>query len=324
MKKLIVLAIILFILLAFGTSYAKRILKALIRDKKAVPEDTLLKKQTLVYKGKKRTYLLFIPSAYSGETPVPLVLVFHGGGGNGNGISKRARMHVIAEQEGFILAYPYGVSLTGYSKNLSWNAGSNPPQGYSEKNNIDDVGFVRELINKLGNEYKIDRKRIHACGLSKGGMFSYRLACEMSEVFASIAAVAAVMTLEKCNPDNPVPILAIHGSDDQNVPLEGGRGRHTGNGANYPSVQECVDTWVKFNRCGKGQKEKSTAKDTRCIRYSGCSDNAEVILCIIEGGGHGWPGAQPTRRQKKNDIYISPYYDASREIWNFFKGHPKL
>jgi polyhydroxybutyrate depolymerase len=322
MKKTIILFIIFIVLFFFGRSYAGKILKLITGGKPAAPEDSLLKKQTLVYKGKKRGYLLYIPSTYSGDTRVPLVLVFHGGGGNGKGIALRSGMHRLSEQHGFIVAYPYGASRTVLGKNLSWNAGTDPPQGYSEKNNIDDVGFIRELVKKMKSEFRIDDNSIHASGLSKGGMFCYRLACEMSETFASIAVVAATMTIEPCRPARSVPLLIIHGSEDQNVPLHGGTGRYSAKKANYPTVQKGIDTWIGFNKCSNEVEERKAAKDTSCTIYKGCSGNAEIVFCLVEGGGHGWPGAQPTKRQKRHDVYISPYFDASKEMWEFFKEHP--
>jgi len=323
MYRFIIWLVALIILLSFGVAYAKKGLLVLKRFKREAVEDKRLKQKKIVHNGKKRAYLLFVPSDYSRGSSVSLVLVFHGGGGNARAMSKRVKMHEIAQREKFIVIYPNGASRTGLGKRGSWNAGSVPPRGYAEKKNIDDVGFVRALINRIQSEYEVDRNRIYACGLSKGGMLSYRLACEMSDVFAAIAVVAGVMTLKGCDPEHPVPLLAIHGSDDQNVPFMGGRGKHTGRRIVYRSVQESLEEWIRINHCGKKQTESSPARDTRCFHYNGCDAKADVVLCLIDNGGHGWPGTKPTRRQKKNNIYISPHYDASRAIWDFFAEHPK-
>ena len=57
----------------------------------------------------------------------------------------------------------------------------------------DDVGFVRALIDSLERELEIDPRRVYATGISNGGMFAHRLACELPGVLAAIAPVAGAL-----------------------------------------------------------------------------------------------------------------------------------
>ena len=86
---------------------------------------------------------------------------------------------------------------------LTWNAWN--CCGYALKNGIDDVDFIRALIEGLQKRYAIDSKRMFATGLSNGAMMSYRLACELSDKIAAIAPVAGGMNTDTCRPISRLP-----------------------------------------------------------------------------------------------------------------------
>lgn len=277
---------------------------------------------TLTVGGRERSYLLYAPSKLQKGQPVPLVMVFHGGGGHALGIAKTTNMHQLAERNNFIVVYPNGTGAQG-GRRLSWNAGSSPPQGYAENQNVDDVGFVRAVLQQVKQSYNIDPKRIYATGLSKGGMFVYRLACDLSDQIAAIAPVAGSLTYTQCRPERPVAVLHIHGGNDQNVPLEGGRGAASAQMANYPSALQGLDQWRKRNDCTGTPAQTTVTADTNRFSYGDCKSGGDVTYYIVQGGGHGWPGSQPKAKQRDRDIYISNQLNASEEIWKFFAAHPK-
>lgn len=70
----------------------------------------------------------------------------------------------------------------------SWNDGR---QTKANKLGIDDVKFVRQLLQSLEAAYAIDTTRIYATGISNGGFMTSRLGCEMGNKLAAIAVVAA-------------------------------------------------------------------------------------------------------------------------------------
>ena len=118
---------------------------------------------------------------------MPLVVVLHGGGGNAENIEEVTGFSEKADEEGFIVVYPDGSGrLDRYL--LTWNAGF--CCGYALENNIDDVGFIRALIEYLQEKYAINRNMIYVTGISNGGMMSYRLGAELSDIVAAIAPVA--------------------------------------------------------------------------------------------------------------------------------------
>ena len=67
-----------------------------------------------------RPYSEFVPSSYSSKSPVPLVVLLHGYGSSGKQQETYMNFSAVAEQRGFILAYPDGtVDPTGKQ---FWNA----------------------------------------------------------------------------------------------------------------------------------------------------------------------------------------------------------
>ncbi|MGH6612384.1 MAG: alpha/beta hydrolase family esterase, partial [Burkholderiaceae bacterium] len=155
----------------------------------------------ITHQGRERSALVYVPDSYSASKRAPLVLMFHGGGGNAPNAVRTAQMHAHADKHGLIVAYPAG---TGRLENtlLTWNAWD--CCGYAMQNEVDDVGFTRELIVALKSRYSIDANRIYATGLSNGGMMSYRLACELSDQIAAIAPVAGSLNTDSCTPREPV------------------------------------------------------------------------------------------------------------------------
>ncbi|KXK14629.1 MAG: phospholipase/carboxylesterase [Chloroflexi bacterium OLB14] len=177
--------------------------------------------RTLQHDGLERTYLLHVPSSYDENKATSLVLLFHGGGGNAENQQRTSGFNELANKEGFIVAYPNGTGKFS-DKILTWNGGI--CCGYASENQIDDVGFIRALVTELQTQYNIDSKRIYATGFSNGGIMSYRLACEASDLFAAIAPVSGTQNFEACKPSEPVSLIHFHGTDDTHLPYNGGIG----------------------------------------------------------------------------------------------------
>lgn len=227
--------------------------------------------------GVMRSYELHVPPSYDGATPLPLVLSFHGYTSTGSAQEESTEMNDLADREGFLVAYPNGL----YN---SWNAGT--CCGQAAELGVDDVGFTRTLIEDIGARGCIDQRRVYATGMSNGGFFSYRLACEAADVIAAAAPVAAVMGVDEgaCMPARPIPIIAFNGTGDPLVLYDGG-----GPGAS-PSVAETIAGWVDRDGCTAEPVVSYQNGDATCETVDQCEGDASVTLCTIEGGGHCWPG----------------------------------
>jgi polyhydroxybutyrate depolymerase len=92
-------------------------------------------------------------------------------------------------------------------------------------NKVDDVEFTRRLLDDIARDVRIDPKRVYATGMSNGAIMSYRLASELSDRIAAIAPVSGPMGTPTCKPSRPVPVIHFHGTDDENAPFKGGKGK---------------------------------------------------------------------------------------------------
>jgi polyhydroxybutyrate depolymerase len=271
--------------------------------------------RTLKVDGKDRSYLVHVPKKYDGKTPTPVVLALHGAAMNGPMMSVFCGLNKKAEDAGFIAVYPSGGAGTGIF--LTWNAGKS-------KNRPDDVAYIRGILDDLSRVAKVDSKRVYATGMSNGGMMCYLLAAELSDRIAAVAPVAGTMVIETANPRRPVPLIHFHGTADTFVKFDG-PGKDVPKFIHFKSVEESIKTWVKIDGCDEKPEIvelPDKAKDCTTIQrktYGHGNNGAEVVLIVIKGGGHTWPGEEPlvgfigksTKNVSANDL-----------LWEFFQKHP--
>ena len=265
-----------------------------------------------------RTYHVHLPPGYNATNSLPLVLAFHGGTGQGSGMNTLTGLSRVADRENMIVVYPEGIDR-------HWNDGRDTLKGMG-----DDVAFVRALLDRLAADYHIDRKRVYATGISNGGFFTQRLACELPDRFAAIAAVAATLPEGyDCHPAHPISVMMIHGTDDPFVPFNGGELKGHGNGmtgygGRALSVSNAASFWIKHNEAKPIRSmdlPDADPKDGTTVNesvYSGT--NAEVIVYVIKNGGHTWPGGM----QYAPESLIGKTcrdFNASEAIIEFFKRH---
>ena len=171
-------------------------------------------------------------------------------------------------------------------------------------------------------------KRIFAAGISNGGTFSYRLACELSDLIAAIGPVAApdpsiVLDYVSCNPSRPVPVIGFNGTADPFIPWSGGFGFYSmfDPSVVYPTVPDMMDEVAFRNGCSDEVEVVYQKGDVTCIAYENCEDDATVKHCGIDGGGHNWPGAVELCEIAPWACITTEDIDASRAIWKFFARH---
>lgn len=262
-----------------------------------------------------RSYLLHVPQSYNKSKAVPLVLVFHGGGSQPQQMEDYTGFSDLSEREGFIVVYPEGIDK-------HWN------DGREKAPRVDDVEFVRSIIREVEQTFNVNPKQIYATGISNGGMFSQRLACELSGTIAAIASVAATMpeTLSTiCKPSRPISVLMIHGTDDPLIPYNGGRLARVTLGGNVLSAPDVIKFWAMHNKCapptGVELPDRDPNDGTRARResYGKCAHDVQVELVTIAGGGHTLPGG----RQYLSELLVgrtSKDVDGTEFIWSFLKA----
>lgn len=280
-----------------------------------------LQAKHLHHEGKTRRYYLYTPTKYQQDQPMPLVLVFHGYLGSGKEMMHTTRFNALAEQEGFMVAYPDALHR--------WQARSGPSDEMEE-----DVDFVQALLKQIGQERNVDAKRIYATGFSNGGFFTHRLACEMSDqiaAFATVGSTIGVPLTKSCEPGRAIPIMMINGVDDPVVLWRGEfkKVRYAFRDSEITSVNGMADFWRAKNQCAEHPGStlvvhaSKGSKGAQIQKFAECSPNGDVEQIIIQQGGHTWPGGKPRRWIARFIVgKTSKDVPASETMWDFFKSHP--
>lgn len=287
------------------------------RQKDSIPIDNVFRfKETLTVDGLQRTYTLNLPPAYYTSSDFSLVIAMHGGGGNADQFETTSKLTEKANNAGFIVVYPEGVQSDGQLKARTWNAGG--CCDYARDHNIDDVNFIRQLINHLASTYKINPKKVYATGHSNGGMLSYRLACEIPDKIAAIATSSCTMVVtQPCNPSRPVPVLHMHSVKDTNVPYQGGIGTGFSN-MYFPPIDSVLNVWSAINACSNPAQVLVNDNKYKYTKWSNCDDNVTIQYYLTQDGGHAWPGGLPG---SSNGDTPSTVINANDLLWDFFQQY---
>jgi polyhydroxybutyrate depolymerase len=277
---------------------------------------------TLNVGGRTRTALLTIAQR-TGPTPRPLVVVLHGGGGTGSQIAANTGFAAMGELQHFDVVFPDGIDK-------NWNDGRNDAVSTAAREHVDDVAFIRALIEEVTRRTPTDRAKVFVTGMSNGAMMTMRLACEASDVFAGFAAVSGTGSIDlaqTCKPVKAISLLQIHGDADPIVAYGGGS-VHSPIGAQDRGSVIGVDDLATFitalDRCGNqpvvSSQPNRDAADGSTITtrtWTGCANAMTVTFWKVVGGGHVWPGERthlPERLVGRGNRDI----DATAEVWSFF------
>jgi polyhydroxybutyrate depolymerase len=225
-----------------------------------------------------RTYSLNVPSKYTPDTPVPLLLGFHGLGGSATVFREQSQIDLFTNDANVISVFPNGYGSSSGVEN-SWNAGT--CCGLSRIQSIDDVKLVQVIIKEILQKYTIDTKNIWAVGFSNGGMFSYQLACDLSGVITAIGVGAGVFTSQACSPAKPVSVIHIHGGLDDQVPFLGGGSFGT------PDVEKSFRALNTYNQCSSMPFSESSDLFSSNL-LGNCSDGTEMKLINYYDQTHVW------------------------------------
>jgi polyhydroxybutyrate depolymerase len=219
---------------------------------------------------------IYVPNSYDGSAAVPLVVDMHGYTSNNSSQQSFSGWDDLADDEGFIVAYPQGVSN-------SWNA-----QGQCcGSSNADDVQFIRDVVADIQAAANIDASRIYATGLSNGGSMTHTLACEAADLFAGAAAVSYGLSggstfssiVNNCNPSLGIPVVHFHGTSDGIVSYNNGVLDSLG-------AEDSLEAWRQVQGCSSASSTQQVSSNTSCQTHAGCDDGVSVRMCTVSGGSH--------------------------------------
>jgi len=232
--------------------------------------------------GLDRSYIAYIPEKARSGREISVLFAFHAGFGTIQSFSRASNIHATPGASDFIVVYPEGFRRT-------WNSGD--CCGPAQRRGIDDVAFVRAMLEDLKQFGNISASRNFATGFSNGFAFSQHLACNLPDRFAAIAGGGGVKDTSKgCSGAKPISVMIMHGLEDTYSPFDGGQSvvESAGYRVSIPSIEQF---WSRVNRCG-GTRSASKLDGISCRVSTGCAGGTEVVVCPIPGLGHWWPGQQ--------------------------------
>jgi polyhydroxybutyrate depolymerase len=240
-----------------------------------------------------------------------LVVMLHGGFGNGAQAERDYGWDAEASREGFVVAYPDGIRA-------SWNVGR--CCGPAMTRGIDDVGFLHALVTQLEKADGVDPNRVYAVGMSNGAMMTYTWACDDPGELAGIGPVAGSL-LTDCPKPHPLTVVAIHGTDDQNVPINGGVGPKGTTGVDNPSLAQTLAPFLAADGCPRNPQVSRAPPLTTSV-WS-CAGGRSVTTRIVDGAGHQWPGSRAPSAVGRTVLGLDPpstAFDATDFLWQHLRS----
>ena len=244
-----------------------------------------------------RCWDTYVPSVESDE-PRPIVIDLHGHGSTPAEQRALSKLDKLADSEGFLLLYPYGVEA-------SWNAGE--CCGTAAEEEIDDVGFIWRMVVLVSKDYRVDLNRVYVTGESNGCAMAQRLAGDASELVAAVACMALYWLTPEAPGYTPVAVMQIHGTVDQAVPYEPS--------SDWIGAQANIERWRDANGCA-GEPTATLIHDGNpksvLSTYEMCDGGVEVRHLRVEGAGHApYLGVDGTR------------IDTTLRAWEFMRRFSK-
>jgi polyhydroxybutyrate depolymerase len=216
-----------------------------------------------------RTAVVHVPVLSADARPA-LLIALHGSSSSGAALEDTSGLDDVADRHGFIVAYPDGALIDG---DRSWNSGQCCEPATSAQ--VDDVRFLGTAIDALMAAYPIDRNRVFVIGHSNGAIMAQELACRMADRVAAVVSVSGALDdSAACNPSQPVSVLEIHGTADENVPYEYG--------------QEAAWSWQHMDSCAATAPVEQVDQFV-VTSWTQCANDTTVELATIDGGPHAWP-----------------------------------
>ena len=280
-----------------------------------------------------RSVRVFVPSAP--KTPTSLVVMLHGCTQTGDQFADATQMDVLAETEGFVVAYPEQSAQTISTKCFQW---------YDPAHQARDAGEPKELSDgalEIVTAHGVDAERVYVAGISAGAAMAVILGATYPDRFTAIGVVAGIEYKGATSigegfgttmnggpsPDaqgalafaqmgaraRAVPTFVVHGTSDGVVAKVNG--------------DQVAAQWLKTNTlvlgAGKIDPVASLTGNagypfTRFVYKSSANGASVIEHYVVDGLGHAWPGG------KDGGSYSDKQGpNASALAWGFFKGRTR-
>lgn len=275
--------------------------------------------RTITWDGLERQYIEYVPASYNSEILAPVVFCLHGLGDNMANFSNIG-FHQLANLTGWIVITPQALDaeVMGSSFGTAWNAGvgaTGTMLGDIFLNpNVDDTGFLTEILDSLENNLSINADSVFFAGFSLGGFMCNRMASELGSRITAIASVSGTMGVGFTpNPLVAINTMHIHGTADTqigyaNADFDTPLGVYSvGMGA-----EALVEYWRNYNLCdaepiiSNFPNTRDDGKTFERYLYENGTNGVKTAFIKVLEGDHEWCYIP------QNDI------DCTTEIFKFF------
>ena len=262
----------------------------------------------LVWEDINREFYIVSPNDLTSDDQAPLLISLHGGADYADANMQYTGFLDILNEKSFVAIFPQGTVAEGKG-DTGWYAG-----GDCSGLEVCDLSFIERLIDYSVEDLNIDKNRVYVSGFSNGAFMVYTLACFLSDKIAAFAPVSGSMSpddFQTCNPQRPIPIIHIHGINDDSIPIQG---------SDYVTPLEDVSSFLSMiNNCtqssiidGEDINEDGYAWYSE-ISYD-CNEGVTVNFTYLENFGHNWPSLESSKGSGA-DI------DGASFIWEFLSAY---
>jgi poly(hydroxyalkanoate) depolymerase family esterase len=289
------------------------------REALEIPEGAQFLSRSFACAAGSRNYKLYIPRRpQTGRRA--LLIMLHGGTQDADDFAAGTRMNALAEEHGFIVAYPNQSNTANASLCWNWFSPENQMRGRGEPAII--AGITREIVA----EYAVDPARVFVAGLSAGGAMAAVMGATYPDLYAAVGVHSGLPYRSAA--DLPSAFAAMRGD----ARLPGRRSRKSRGAADdSPRIRTIVfhgdaDNIVHQSNAAKMVEaemggeivERAEARHdaTRAHTRTVIRDRTGAVVVdqwLVHGSGHAWSGGSP------DGSYTDPHGpDASREMLRFF------
>ena len=268
-----------------------------------------------------RAYRLYVPSGYTG-TPVPLVVMLHGGTQDATAFAAATGMNQLAEQQTFLVAYPEQARSANPGRYWNWFE----PQ--HQRRNAGEPSLIAGITGQVAKRYEVDPGRIYVAGFSAGGAMAAVMAAAYPDLFAAVGvhsglAYAAADDLTSAfavmnqGPGHlarplarPLPLIVFHGDRDTTVA--------------HANAAALIDQFLAASSTDRGTRPTVVTRTGQvpgghaytCTSYQDSTGAELAEYWTIHQAGHAWAGGLP------HESYSDPQGpDATTEFIRFFDEH---
>jgi len=255
--------------------------------------------------GQRRRWTTIVPPSADGRPARGVVVVLHGVGGRGLDMRATAALEPLAAPEGVVLVFPD--AFAG-----AWNDGRPGADPVVPGTAVDDVHFLRLLIDETVARTGATPDRVAVVGFSAGAMMASRLACDAADRVGAVALVGGTAGQgfqQSCRPARPVAAMVVAGSADPTVPYGGGRVADWGTRKRgfVASVDEVFAFWAAEGGCRPAAVPSGgLAGVVSELRSPDCRSGTAVVRYRVDGGGHEW--------------FRLPRFDTTGTVWRFLSA----